>query len=245
MQEFEQYLVRVIHKAYPKFYVKVNKDGNLYDVDVVGPFGNVEYQDRITGIYDFLNRELSENEKKCIGLINAYTNEEYASECEHEEQEATPLTRWIDRPEVSGFIMCGVFDDVLSKKCQSSFVCFSKDRNTGLVYPTCENYVYEGLAYDFIIRDGNEISQYALNHVYNLAPSFFFSPYMDLYMKQNDFTRYNPYGFAFRTPTFSFAEPSIERMKTFLDVASLTQLTIHTSIGTIKQELEKIIKKIY
>ena len=46
--------------------MKVNKDGNLYDVDVVGPFGKVEYQDRITGIYDFLNQELSENEKNCI-----------------------------------------------------------------------------------------------------------------------------------------------------------------------------------
>ena len=244
MPEFKQKLTKILTEAYRNFYVKINKDGNLYDISVIGPFGELVYQDRISDIYEILDAKLSDEEKFYIGYVNAYTSEEYASTFQNEEQAANPLIRWVDLPEVFGFVLCGAYNSAPHKVCRSSFVIFSRDYRTGREYPVCENYVYEGLAYDFIIKDGNDIYKYAMDHVYNLAPSFFLSPYMELYMRASDFSRYNPYGFAFRALPFSIAEPSVDRMRAFIEIDKLEQLKRQTTIESIRQNLNRLIEKI-
>lgn len=242
----ESKIIECIKSVYPNSIVNIVEDKYGFKIEVFDNFTD-SYEDRMRKIFNsFLPLEFGLKAK--IGLVETYSIAEYATQQQNDAQyrgntqEPCEEIRWVSTPDIIGFIACGVKDEPTLKRCNSSFILASLDKKTGKVYNYGENYICENEAYSFIIRNGDCMYNYALNHVYNLSPSFFISPYMELYMRMceshNVFGSANPYHFAFLPIPFTFVRPADNDILV-LNHLELRQRINASSVSSLKERLEQ------
>lgn len=242
----ESKIIECIKSVYPNAIVNIVKDKYGLKIEVFDNFIESS-EDRLRKIFNsFISLEVGIKAK--IGLVETYSIAEYAvqqqNEMHHHQentQEPCEEIRWVSTPDIIGFIACGVNDESRLMRCDSSFILASLDKKTGDVYNYGENYTCENDAYSFIIRNGDSMYNYALNHVYNLSPSFFISPYMDKYMRgmqENGFGAQNPYHFAFQPLPFTFAKPGDDIILK-LNSPELKQRIASTSVPSLRDRLNQ------